>query len=96
MKAKFTPGPWLVQPGFLTVYTMSNGESGTTNAVASVCQESTSSGSSQTREDAEANANLIAAAPELYEALAELREWYTDIMGMPAHKANAALAKANG
>jgi hypothetical protein len=44
-----------------------------------------------------ANAHLIAAAPELYEALAELHDWIQQ-SGQSAHlaKARAALAKARG
>lgn len=44
----------------------------------------------------EANANLFAAAPELLEALMELRDWYTEHTRLPACKANAAIAKATG
>ena len=44
----------------------------------------------------EANANLIASAPELYDALKELAQWYQDYTGLPACSANAALAKARG
>jgi hypothetical protein len=44
----------------------------------------------------EANARLISAAPELLEALKELRDWYKDATGLPAVAANAAIAKAEG
>ncbi|MCG6540211.1 hypothetical protein MCB86_09000 [Pseudomonas sp. KSR10] len=43
-----------------------------------------------------ANAQLIAAAPDLLEALIELRDWYAEHTGMPAARANAAIAKARG
>ena len=47
-------------------------------------------------DEARANARLIAAAPELLEALKELRDWYRENVGLPACKANAAIAKAEG
>lgn len=40
------------------------------------------------------NARLIAAAPELLEALQELRDWYEENTGLPACQANAAINKA--
>ena len=45
-------------------------------------------------EEKEANAQLLAAAPELLDALIELRDAYQEFMGLPACKANAAIAKA--
>jgi hypothetical protein len=47
-------------------------------------------------EDAEneANARLIAAAPELYEALLEARAYVPEHHGPITHKINSALAKA--
>lgn len=44
----------------------------------------------------EANARLIAAAPRLLSALIEMRDWYADNVGLPACKANAAIADAIG
>lgn len=45
----------------------------------------------------EANARLIAAAPDLYEALAACLEWIADSNGpFPVEAADAALAKAEG
>ena len=41
-------------------------------------------------------AHLISAAPEMYEALEDLAEWYFMHVGEPAVQANAALAKARG
>lgn len=45
-----------------------------------------------------ANAQLIAAAPELYEALDLCRDWLesTGADGSPIHTVHAALAKARG
>jgi hypothetical protein len=45
-------------------------------------------------EEKRANANLIAAAPLLLDALQELRDWYRDNTGLPASKANAAISLA--
>jgi hypothetical protein len=61
----WTPGPWFAQPGFLTIYNMSDGTSGLTCAVASVLVDQPGI------EQANANARLIAAAPEMAEALEE-------------------------
>jgi len=44
--------------------------------------------------DVGANARLITAAPELLAALVELRDLYTELTGLPAAAANAAIAKA--
>lgn len=44
----------------------------------------------------EANARLIAAAPDLLEALIELRNFYIEMTGLPPVAANAAIAKAKG
>lgn len=45
---------------------------------------------------AAANARLIAAAPELLDALMELADWYREHTGLPPTAANAAIAKALG
>ena len=42
------------------------------------------------------DAHLIAAAPDLLDALKELRGWYQEHIGLPACAANAAIAKATG
>ena len=42
------------------------------------------------------DAHLIAAAPDLLEALKELRGWYQEHSGLPACAANAAISKATG
>lgn len=50
-------------------------------------------------EEVEANANLIAAAPELLDALNELKQWFSTIEGtllVDCSKARAAIAKAEG
>ena len=42
------------------------------------------------------DAHLIAAAPDLLDALKELRNWYQEHIGLPARAANAAISKATG
>ena len=59
----WTPGPWFAQPGFLTIYIMSEGTSGLTCAVASVLFEQPG------LDQANANARLLAEAPAMAEAL---------------------------
>lgn len=59
-----------------------------------VCMLAHSANESRQKETAEANANLIAAAPELLSALIEMRDWYADFTGLPASRANAAINKA--
>lgn len=65
---KHTPGRWTKQDGFLTIYTISDHA---TNAIAHVLHRGNSNGSAVTREEAEANANLIASAPDLLAACKE-------------------------
>lgn len=60
--SKHTPGPWFAQAGYLTIYNLSDGTVGTTCALAKVLREQPGD------DQAEANARLIAAAPELYDA----------------------------
>lgn len=57
-----TPGPWFVQPFFLTIYNLSAGHSGATCAVAKALREQPGD------EQAHFNAHLIAAAPLLLAA----------------------------
>lgn len=95
-ETKFTPGPWTTED-FNTqrfaVYAP-NGR---------ICQMDITR-DSQRAEEGQANAHLIAAAPELYEALREVLSayvpgWdgaeYSDVGGSVSH-ARAALAKARG
>ena len=60
--SKHTPGPWFAQAGYLTIYNLSDGNVGTTCAIAKVLRDQPGD------DQAEANARLIAAAPELYDA----------------------------
>lgn len=106
-----TPGPWKVQPVFLTVYTHSQGETGLTIALANVldgqliADQHDVPGKEAARAEAVANAYLIAAAPQLRAALediahdaAEFEHGDTvaeNIVRGFARKARAALALAN-
>lgn len=96
MTNQHTPGPWAVGPAphaDCRIYATSE-----THAIArtygpelndiGVC--------ALTGPQNKADARLIAAAPELLEALVELRDWYSEHTGMPAVAANAAIAKAKG
>jgi hypothetical protein len=93
--SKHTPGPWFCQERFLTIYNMSGGTSGLTCAIAKVVTEQSGS------EAAKTNARLIAAAPDLLDALKEFVLWGEcspdDRMSQPANTlklARAAIAKA--
>ena len=50
----------------------------------------------RTEKEEMANARLIAAAPDLLEALIELRSFYIETTGLPPVAANKAIAKAKG
>ena len=86
--AQHTPAPWRLNAGNETLVMGSNqrpiarAECGGTAGIGLA--------------EAEANARLIAAAPELLEALKEMRDWYQKYIGLPACAANAAIAKATG
>lgn len=103
MDAKHTPGPWRVSEQSPTIIKqdmrMIGNESGVLIGSASGY---TGSGFFPTDEEAVANARLIAAAPELLEALEEVMsmlgsELVKDTLGYEWHdKARAAIAKATG
>lgn len=104
----FTPGPWRVEEGTTLVWGACNPDDRSTYGMgypitqARVRLGSASEYASEFREDeGEANARLIAAAPELYGALEDLAERligaFPSIAGTPeAQRAKAALAKARG
>lgn len=77
--AQFTPGPWRVQKPKHMAWT---GVTGAFEIMADregreprlICEFPWSSPRLETAKEGEANARLIAAAPELYEALTALRE----------------------
>jgi len=110
MNAKWTKGPWKLQPGFLTVYTTTDPERGTglTIALAQMCRDQVSSVA-----EAEANGLLMSAAPELAEACGRFAAWFDNdaspslcpicgchrsqhLPDCPVTIARDALAKANG
>jgi hypothetical protein len=91
--SEFTPGPWEVFNEGLGSYKVSK------------CDAWLGSSTLRTNEENLANANLIAAAPELYEALTELYQiqavsidepWDDDRYFVAMEKAEAALKKARG
>lgn len=93
MGAGFTPGPWLIEPQG----ERARGHWLADNAgayVALACSRDNS------RDEEDANARLIAAAPELYEALALAAEWIAEdgasLSEVAEAKIYAALAKARG
>lgn len=93
--SKHTPGPW-IRDG-LTVYSLvSNGFRKGIELFVNRFSVFIKAGRSCSAEEAEANARLIASAPELLEALIELRDGYLENVGLPAVRANAAIAKATG
>ncbi len=92
--SKATPRPWFVQPNFLTIYNMSNGNVGLTCAVASVLKDQPGP------DAAKANAALIVRAVNSYDAmLASLKELLARDPGLwtPAiERARAAIRIAEG
>ena len=93
----WTPGPWFAQPGFLTIYNMSNGTSGLTCAVASVLTEQPG------LDQANANARLLAEAPAMAEALERFASAIVltsgSVVGLERHwfeDARAILARIKG
>jgi hypothetical protein len=75
MEAKFTKGPWIARPqceSSLRRITITGANSPV--AIAEIVPQTMKTYD----EVAEANAALIAAAPELYEALEEAAEWIGD------------------
>jgi hypothetical protein len=103
MSAAFTPGPWEVEEDTTLIWARDGGVNGT--PVARCETQFRQWGRNVPMEEHEANANLIAAAPDLYEALngaplpstlgnveshyERFYEWYNNV-------ACPALAKARG
>lgn len=110
-EAKFTPGPWVVGYKSLTVGIPENAKIGGFEKLFDVRGWGYFTGLGHgalgiSEEEATsiqiANANLIAAAPELYEALAETERYFSNADGLDEdeyyyrHRVMSALAKARG
>jgi hypothetical protein len=80
--SKHTPGPWAIYRDGLSV-----GKAKDHTGICEVWERSASDGF--------ANAHLIAAAPELLEALEGLRD-FCEQAGFPCDRANRVIAKAKG
>lgn len=107
MNTKHTPGPWVAEmryindiPGNARVEVMagSKHEDHMNSAVASVCYSHTPCRFYiDDKDEAEANARLIAAAPDLLEALEGfVAEFGDKAVNANVKKARAAIAKATG
>lgn len=103
---KHTPGPWHHQTAFGTIYSQATC---VTNAVASVLTKKNAGGSDVKDAEAVANGNLIAAAPDLLEALktalsalqsaSDSVAWHAGLAKQndsATEAARAAIAKAEG
>lgn len=95
MKTEFTPGPWMFAEGKFNCDPRSGG-------IGSITTKEVGPWYVATIENApghEANAHLIAAAPDLYEALSLLYDHarvYMQVMQNVDQAVSAALAKARG
>ena len=95
-KPKFTPGPWYVDEEFSQAHIRY--KEGTRCVVSEehggICETTRGWEDEQT---SPANAALIAAAPELYEALRDvLSEFLPNVKGPVTERARRALVKAQG
>lgn len=88
MEAKFTPGPWFTSRPHGTIYIEARMRGTTLQEVAAV-------GPTETANQQEANARLIAAAPELLEALVLARKM-CGLKGEVHRVIDAAISKATG
>ena len=94
---KFTPGPWLIA-GESATFVYALGPEGTN---VFWCDVQAAGRERASRDELIANAHLIAAAPELYEALESARTWVDECGAQAGLQAildeiDAALAKARG
>lgn len=91
--SKHTPGPWRIsRTSGMEIFISHDHDQ--PNRVAGYFAEVRRFTSDS--EQVEANAQLIAAAPDLLEALIDLADWYREHTGLPPTAANAAIAKATG
>lgn len=94
---KWTPGPWRVEEGTTVIWTDNSYDAGTNCVgciVARAAQPPSFKASRPTGDEQVANTILIAAAPDMFEALHDLLTRPTD--GAARERARAALAKARG
>lgn len=98
--AKHTPGPWMVSPEHPTIIRRDYRPISDCGELIGSASGHTKSGFFPSEDEAVANARLIAAAPDLLEALqAIFAAMHPDIPGAPGsaiEKARAAIAKATG
>ncbi len=94
--SKHTPGPWLLEQ--TTVYALNNERVPVNRFTASLDRGWSDNSSRILQQEVEANAHLIAAAPDLLEALSEIiNDGGKFVMTQETHrKARAAIAKARG
>jgi hypothetical protein len=92
-EVKFTPGPWIVRTGLY----------GKGRAIAHMDSEFTGTlladihyGRNSSKEEGQANAHLISAAPEMFEILNTLYELGPMALPRVAHKIGMVLEKARG
>lgn len=97
MSAKHTPGPWsIITSETCDLYAGIESDDFSIVVIGYPEEDDDGGVRGKTPEEALANAHLIAAAPELLEALIELRNFYIEMTGLPPVAANAAIAKAKG
>ena len=95
---KWTPGKWSVYEVERETY-WPGIDAGRTSIVVWGDQQENNGVQGDTLEEAKANAHLIAAAPDLYEALQAMLDYCNAECGSkiyPGHQAYEALAKARG
>lgn len=99
-EVKYTPGPWIPDRWYLGWYVSAPGDyPGTSRKTIAECREATLS--PMMRHQCEANARLIAAAPELLKALRTLEmaanaDGWPDGWGIVQEHMELALAKSEG
>ena len=94
MSAKHTPGPWLIADSDL-VYALHEHKGRQVNRFSAAIDHYPSQGG--TADEGKANARLIAAAPDLLEALAGIiKDYWLDIPLWRVKAARVAIAKATG
>ena len=102
MSLQHTPGPWIISADPMHFYSLTTVIGGKANHLKNgpPQQMIVQVGGFAEWQEAEANARLIAAAPELLEALETLAEHFEYYMGdnecRPLENARAAIAKAAG